>query len=146
MELCWNWHAWMLKIPKNQTFTQKSDFFQSTFELKVWIETFAENSDQSGRPHSWGWVQKLRWHSGIIFYWGGGQELGIGHWQWGLGIIPLKIYQLKYIIPMCFICFWGPFSSILLIMQIYAYLIPVIELKNSFSNIRIFGINATWDT
>ena len=33
-----------------QTFTQKSDFFQTTFDLKVWIQTFAENSDQSGRP------------------------------------------------------------------------------------------------
>ena len=35
-----------------QTFTQKSDFFQTTFELKVWIQTFAETSDQSGRPAS----------------------------------------------------------------------------------------------
>ena len=33
-----------------QTFTQKSDFFQTTSELKVWIQTFAKNSDQSGRP------------------------------------------------------------------------------------------------
>ena len=40
----------MPKIPKMQTFTQKSDFFQTTSELKVWIQTFAKNSDQSGRP------------------------------------------------------------------------------------------------
>ena len=40
----------MLKISQIQTFTQKSDFFQTTFDLKVWIQTFAENSDQSGRP------------------------------------------------------------------------------------------------
>ena len=40
----------MLKMFQIQTFTQKSDFFQTTFELKVWIQTFAENSDQSGRP------------------------------------------------------------------------------------------------
>ena len=50
MELCWNWHALMLKISQIQTFTQKSDFIQTTFDLKVWIQTFAENSDQSGRP------------------------------------------------------------------------------------------------
>ena len=40
----------MLKISQIQTFTQKSDFFQTTFDLKVWIQTFAKNSDQSGRP------------------------------------------------------------------------------------------------
>ena len=40
----------MLKISQIQTFTQKSDFIQTTFDLKVWIHTFAENSDQSGRP------------------------------------------------------------------------------------------------
>ena len=40
----------MLKMFQIQTFTQKSDFFQTTFELKVWIQTFAKNSDQSGRP------------------------------------------------------------------------------------------------
>ena len=40
----------MLKISQIQTFTQKSDFIQTTFDLKVWIQTFAENSDQSGRP------------------------------------------------------------------------------------------------
>ena len=42
MELCQNWHALMLIISQIQTFTQKSDFFQTTFELKVWIQTFAE--------------------------------------------------------------------------------------------------------
>ena len=40
----------MLKLFQIQTFTQKSDLFQTTFDLKVWIQTFAENSDQSGRP------------------------------------------------------------------------------------------------
>ena len=40
----------MLKISQIQTFTQKSDFIQTTFDLKVWIQTFAKNSDQSGRP------------------------------------------------------------------------------------------------
>ena len=42
----------MLKMSQIQTFTQKSDFIQTTFDLKVWIQTFAENSDQSGRPAS----------------------------------------------------------------------------------------------
>ena len=40
----------MLKVSQIQTFTQKSDFIQTTFDLKVWIQTFVENSDQSGRP------------------------------------------------------------------------------------------------
>ena len=40
----------MLKLSQIQTFTQKSDFVQITFALKVWIQTFAKNSDQSGRP------------------------------------------------------------------------------------------------
>ena len=40
----------MPKKSQIQTFTQKSDFFQTTFELKVRIQTFVENSDQSGRP------------------------------------------------------------------------------------------------
>ena len=40
----------MLKVSQIQTFTQKSDFIQTTFDLKVWIQTFAKNSDQSGRP------------------------------------------------------------------------------------------------
>ena len=40
----------MLKMSQIQTFTQKSDFIQTTFDLKVRIQTFAENSDQSGRP------------------------------------------------------------------------------------------------
>ena len=39
-----------MKISQIQTFRQKLDFFQTTFELKVRIQTFAENSDQSGRP------------------------------------------------------------------------------------------------
>ena len=30
----------MLKISQIQTLTQKSDFFQTTFDLKVWIQTF----------------------------------------------------------------------------------------------------------
>ena len=39
----------MLKISQIQTFIQKSDFIQTIFDLKVWIQTFAENSDLSGR-------------------------------------------------------------------------------------------------
>ena len=55
MKLCWNWHTLMLKISQIQTLTQKWDFFQTTFELIVWIQTFAENSDQSGRPEWANW-------------------------------------------------------------------------------------------
>ena len=36
----------MLKMSQIQTFTQKSDFIQTTFDL----QTFAENLDQSGWP------------------------------------------------------------------------------------------------
>ena len=40
----------MLKVSQIQTFTQKSDFIQTTFDQKVLIQTFAKNSDQSRRP------------------------------------------------------------------------------------------------
>ena len=41
---------WCWKCPKFRLSHKKSDFIQTTFDLKVWIQTFAENSDQSGRP------------------------------------------------------------------------------------------------
>ena len=35
---------------QNADFYTKIRLFQTTSELKVWIQTFAKNSDQSGRP------------------------------------------------------------------------------------------------